>query len=124
MISLLITFSVYIIYIISIPLYIHNVWLYSLGFKSSDDIKENPDPKANSCGSLYICHWNLNSASAYNFIKLSVLCVYIYKCLLETYLDSSISSDDDNLELPEYNLVHADNRTNTKKGSACIIPYL
>ena len=41
-------------------------------------------------------------------------------CLSETYLDSSISSDDVNLELPGYNLVRADNPTNTKRGGVCI----
>ena len=41
-------------------------------------------------------------------------------CLSETYLDSSISSDDDNLELPGYSLVCADNPTNTKRGGVCI----
>ena len=41
-------------------------------------------------------------------------------CLSETYLDSIIPSDDDNLELPGYNLVLADNPTNTKRGSVCI----
>ena len=41
------------------------------------------------------------------------------KYLSETYLDSSIPSDDDNLELPGYNLEHADNPTNTSSG-ACI----
>ena len=41
-------------------------------------------------------------------------------CFSETYLESSISSDDGNLELPEYNLVRADNPTNTKSGGVCI----
>ena len=41
-------------------------------------------------------------------------------CFSETYLDSSNPSDDDNLELPGYNLVHADNRTNNKRGGFCI----
>ena len=41
-------------------------------------------------------------------------------CLSETYLDSSILSDDDNSELPGYNLVRADNPTNTKRGGVCI----
>ena len=36
------------------------------------------------------------------------------------FLDSSISSNDDNLELPGYNLVRADNLTNTKKGGIWI----
>ena len=75
---------------------------------------------------LSICHWNLNSTSARNFIKLTLLRAYIsinktdIICLSETYLDSSIPSDDDNLELPGYNLVRADNPTNTKRGGVCI----
>ena len=40
--------------------------------------------------------------------------------LSETYLDSSIPSDDDNLALPVYTLVHADNPANTKRGGVCI----
>ena len=102
------------------------MWLYSLAIKLSGDIKENPGPKANSCDCLAICHWNLNSICAHNFIKLSLLCAYIsinkidIICLSETYLDSSIPSDDDNLELPGYNLVRADNPTNTKRGGVCI----
>ena len=41
-------------------------------------------------------------------------------CLSEAYLGSSISSGNDNLELPVYNLVCTDNPTNTKRGSVCI----
>ena len=44
-------------------------------------------------------------------------------CLSQTYLDASISSYNDNLELPGYNLVRADNPTNTKRGGVIIIPY-
>ena len=59
-------------------------------------------------------------------IKLSPLraCISINKIdiryLSETYLDSSIPIDDDNFELPGYNLVRADNPTNTKRGGVCI----
>ena len=110
----------------SILSYIHYVWFYSLAIKLSGDTEENPGPKANSCDCLYICHWNLNSTCAHIFIKLSLLRTYISVnkidiiCLSETYLDSSIPPDDDNLELPEYNLVRTDNPTNTKRGSVCI----
>ena len=110
----------------SILSYIHYVWFYSLAIKLSGDTEENPGPKANSCDCLYICHWNLNSTCAHIFIKLSLLRAYISVnkidiiCLSETYLDSSIPPDDDNLELPEYNLVRTDNPTNTKRGSVCI----
>ena len=37
-------------------------------------------------------------------------------CLLETYLDSSIKSDNDNLEIPGYNLVRSDHPSNNKGG--------
>ena len=110
----------------SVLSYIHYVWLYSLAIKLSGDIEDNPCPKATSCDCLLICHWNLNSICAHNFIKLSLLRAYIsinkidIICLSETYLDSSIPSDDDNLELPGYNLVRADNPTNTNRGGVCI----
>ena len=116
----------------SVLLYIHYVPLFSLAIKLSGDIEENPGPEANSCDCLPICHWNSNSVCAHNFIKLSLLRTYIFInkidiiCLSETYLDSSIPSDDDNLELPGYNLVRTDNPTNTKRGGVCIyyhIPY-
>ena len=38
----------------------------------------------------------------------------------ETYLNSSIYSDDGNMELTGYNSVHADNPTGTKRGVVCI----
>ena len=110
----------------SVLSYIHYVWLYYLAIKLRGDIKENPGPKANSCDCLSICHWNLSSICAHNFIKLSLLCAYIsinkidFICLSETYLDLSIPSDDDNLELPGYSLIRADNPTTTKRGGVCI----
>ena len=110
----------------SVLLYIHYVWLYSLAIKLSGDIEENPGPKANSCDCLSIFHRNLSNNCANNFIKLSLLRAYIsinkndIICLSETYLDSSIRSDDGNLELPRYNLVRADNPANSKRGSVCI----
>ena len=66
------------LYFISVVSYIHHGWLYSLAIKRSGDIEENPGPKPNSCDCLSICHWNLNSISAHNFIKLSLLRDYIF----------------------------------------------
>ena len=63
---------------------------------------------------------------AHNFIKLSLPRGYIsinkldIICLSETYVDSSISSNDGNLEVPGYTLVCADNPNNTKIGGVCI----
>ena len=56
----------------------------------------------------------------HKIVSSSCLHLYYIICLSETYLDSSIPSDDDNLELPGYNLVRADNPTNTKRGGVCI----
>ena len=116
----------YSFYFFNAVLYIHHVWLCSLDIKRSGDIEENPGPKPNSCEYLSICHWNLNSISAHNSTKFFFLRAYIsinkigIICLSETYLDSSISSDNDNLELLVYNLVRADNPTNIRRGRVYI----
>ena len=114
------------LYFMSVLSYIHYVWFYSLAIKLSGDIEENLGPKCNCCDCLSTCHWNLNSICARNFMKLSLLRAYIsinkidIICLSETCLDSSISSDDDNLELTRSNSVREDNPTNTEKGGICI----
>ena len=96
------------IYMLSTCLF--HVWLFLILTKRSGDIEQNHVPKPNSCQSFSICHWNLNSISAHNFIKLSLLRPYIaihkfdVVCLSETYLNASISNDDDSLEVPSYNL--------------------
>ena len=41
-------------------------------------------------------------------------------CLLETYLNSSIPYDDDNLEIPGYNLIRADHPSEDKHSSVCV----
>ena len=50
--------------------------------------------------------------------------IAIYKfdiiCISETYLDSSTPSDDNNLEISGYNLVHSDHPSNNKRGGVCI----
>ena len=113
-------------YFITIALYIHHVWEYFITIKLSGDIEENPGPQSRPCSSLSICHWNLNRIPAHNFIKLSLLRDYIsinkfdIICLSETYLDSSISSSDGNLEVPGYTLIRTDNPNNTKRGGVCI----
>ena len=38
----------------------------------------------------------------------------------ETYLDSSIPSDDNNLEIPGYDLIRADHPSNSKRGCICV----
>ena len=41
-------------------------------------------------------------------------------CLWETYLDSSIQSGNDNLEIPGYNLVRSDHLRYNKRNGGCI----
>ena len=83
-------------------------------------------PKRASSSNISICHWNLNSISAHNYTKLFLLKAYIaiHKfdtiCLSETYLDSSATSDDDNLVISGYNLIRSDHPFNNKRGGVCI----
>ena len=52
---------------------------------------------------LLFCPWNLNSIAAHNFIKAPYLKAYLSVhemdiiCLSETYLDSSVPVEDNNL---------------------------
>ena len=41
-------------------------------------------------------------------------------CISETYLDSSTSPDDNNLEISGYNLIRSDHPSNKKGGGICI----
>ena len=105
--------------------FIHHIWLYFIIFNRRGDIEKNLGPKLNSYQSFSICHWNLNSISAHNFLK-SFLRAYItvHKsdviCLSETYLDSSIFPNDNNLQIPGYNLYREDHPLNVKRGGVCI----
>ena len=100
----------------------HYIWVYSIRIKMSDDIEINPEPKPSSCNKLFICHWSPNSISAHNFIKLSLLRVYIsihnfdILCLSKIYLDSTSSSNDSNMITPGYDY----HPSNVKRGGICI----
>ena len=88
------------------------------------DIELDPGPK--DAKYLSLCHWNLNSIAAHNFAKVSALKAFNttknfdFICLSESYLDSSISSDDKNLCLDGYKLIRADHPKNIKQGGVCI----
>ena len=93
-----------------IGIYLHHIWLSLTIIRLSGDIEENPGPKRNSNQSFSICHRNLNSVTAHNYLKVSLLRAYIslhnfdIVCISETYLDSTIALDDENLHIPGYNL--------------------
>ena len=113
------SFLVAIITIWSLP------WLYSLLILLSAGVELNPGPKRASASNISICHWNLNSISAHNYTKLFLLKAYIaipnfdIICLSETYLDSSTTSDDDDLAISGYNLIRSDHPSNNKRGGVC-----
>ena len=70
-------------------------------------------------------HWNLNSISVHDYSKLFLLKAYVsvHKfdiCLSETYLDSTVLLDDDNLVIFGYNLIRSDHPSNTKRGGVCL----
>ena len=41
-------------------------------------------------------------------------------CISKTFLNSDISCDDNNLQLPGFDLIRADHPSNTKRGRVCI----
>ena len=75
---------------------------------------------------LSCCHWNVNSPLAHNCAKLTSLeaynsvLIYDFICISKMSLDSTISSDNNNLNISGYNLTRADHPSNSKRGSACI----
>ena len=91
------------------------------------DIKLNPGPrKSNTFYNFSFYHWNLNSIAAYSFSKLSLLEAYNAQhnfdmiCLSETFLDSSIPTNDEGLNMNGYKLRRADNAGDSKTGGVGI----
>ena len=80
-------------------------------------------PDSSQCFS--ICHWNLNSMSAHNYSKISLLIAYISIhdfdiCLSETYLTPTTDINDENLKIPGYIMYRIDHPSDVKRGRACI----
>ena len=92
----------------------------------SGDIETNPGPVSTNLQSLSICHWNLNSITTENFIKIPILQAYLTThkfdivCLSETYLDSTFSNDDSRLNLNGYTLLRDDHPFDVKRGGVCV----
>ena len=102
-------------------------WLYKIfSILLSGDVEINPGPRRSTDEAFSVCHWNLNSLLAYNYNELFLLRAYIAVhefdeiCLSETYLDFTVASDDENLEITGYNLVRANHPANTKRGAVCL----
>ena len=91
------------------------------------DIELNTGPRKNNTSANFsFCHWNLNSIAVRNFSKLSLLEAYDVRhkfdmiCLSETFLDSSIPTNDENLHMKGYKLIRVDNPSDSKKGDVDI----
>ena len=112
--------------ILTVIMFFQFIWVQALLVRQSGDTETNPGPNPNPCQSFSIYQWNLNSLTAHNYLKVSLLRanVAIRKfdvvCLSETYFDSFNFSDDDNFNLLGYNVVRAEYPSNTEKGGVCI----
>ena len=106
-------------------LYANHFWFFKIAVKRSGDVEENPGRKPSSSQSFSICHWNLNTISAHNYMKLSLLRAYLSThkfdviYISDTYLNST-STVDENLEIAGYTLIRADHPSNTRRGGVCI----
>ena len=90
----------------------------------SGDIELNPVPKKSS--SLTFFHWNLNGIAAHDFSKISLIQSHVlfYNIdiifLAETFLDSSIETNNPKLNIPGYNLLRSNHPSNIKRGGVCM----
>ena len=114
------------LYVYTLVTFMRYIWVHSTVMQMSGDTEMNPSRKPSYCNKFFICHWNLNSISAHNLRKLSLLRVFssIYNfdilCLSETYPESTISSNDSNFIIPGYDLHRADYPSNIRCGGVCI----
>ena len=108
------TFSIFVVY-----------HLYHI--RLCGDIELNPGPKPSSFKFFSICHWNLNSITSHDFLIVKLLTAYnvMHKldiiCISESCLNSDTSSNDDNLNIPGYNLSRADHPSGNPRGGVYIL---
>ena len=95
------------------------LWFCKLKTPLSVDIETNPGPAQKNQNKFSICHWNLNTAHGYAIGLLLKAYLTAHKMDIiyfsEPYPDSSIKSDNDNLEIPGYNLVCSNHPSNNKR---------
>ena len=104
------------------------LWITRCRIIMRGDVEVNPGPKRNSCQSqsFSICHWNLSSLIAHSFAKVSLSRAYVsvnkfdIVWLSETFLNSEILTDDENLQIPGYSIDRVDYPSNTKRGGVCV----
>ena len=73
------------------------------------DIETNPGPKK----SIKFYHWNLNGLAAHGFVKIPLIEAFINThnfdiiCLSESFLDSTMPQNDENINIKGYSLLRA-----------------
>ena len=113
--------SSYILHIFTVYLLYHTRLI-----RVSDDIELNPGPKPSSFQNFSICHWNLNSITSHDFLKVKLLSAYNILhnfdiiCISESYLNSETVSNDDSLNIPSYNMVRVDHPSGNRRGGVCV----
>ena len=60
-----------------IVLNVNHFLFFKIFLRLSGDVEENPGSKPSFSQSFSVCHWNLNSIFAINYIKLSLLRAYV-----------------------------------------------
>ena len=60
-----------------IIMFIQFILVHVLLIRQNGDIEMNPWTKTNSSHSFSICHWDLNSLTAHNYLKVSLLRAYV-----------------------------------------------
>ena len=66
------------LYTFMLAIYIRHIWVCSILITLRGVTEKNLGPKPSPCDKFSICHWNLNSISAHNYLtKISVLRVYV-----------------------------------------------
>ena len=97
---------------------LHTQWLVFRTILLSGDIETNPGPET-----LDFCTWNLNSISAYDFLRVSLIeaynSVYNYDIIgiVETHLNSTV--DEDRLALDGYTFIKDNHPQNVKGVVLC-----
>ena len=90
----------------------------------SGDIETNPDPRKSS--PIKFCYWNLNGLGTHDFIKVPLTEAFLSThnfdilCLSETFLDSTIDLNNENINIDGYSILRADHPINNKRGGDCM----
>ena len=84
------------------------------------DIEENSGLKTKPNDNLFVCHWNVNSITSYNFQKTAVLNSFVAMhkfdiiCMSKTFLNNTY--EDNDLNLNGYSLLPMEHSSNEKGG--------